>query len=423
MKVLVIGSGGREHALAWKIKQSPKVSQLYAAPGNPGIGEFAQCINLAVDDIQALADFAEKEKIDLTVVGPEVPLVAGLVDEFNTRGLRVFGPTQRAAEIEGSKVFMKDLLKKYQLPTADYAVFTESAEAIKYIETKGAPIVVKADGLAAGKGVIVAGTVEEAVDAVKDMLQDNLFGQAGERIIVEDCLKGEEVSLLAFTDGQTVIPMVAAQDHKRAYDGDQGPNTGGMGAYSPVPHIPQALIDRIVEEAIKPTVKAMAAEGREYKGVIYAGLMLTPQGPSILEYNARFGDPETQVILPRLKTDLVEIMEAVIDGSLEKLTIQWKEEAALCVVMAAQGYPGSYQKGEVIEGLDKANSLDGVVVFQAGTASKEEHIVTAGGRVLGVTALGKTLEDAQKNAYEAVTKISFQGAQYRQDIGSKALKK
>jgi len=421
MKVLVVGSGGREHALVWKIKQSAKVSQIYAAPGNPGIAELAQCVDLSVDNIQGLADFAKREEIDLTVVGPELPLVAGLVDEFNARGLKVFGPSKAAAEIEGSKVFMKNLLKKYCIPTADYAVFTESGAAIEYIRSKGAPLVVKADGLAAGKGVIVAGSVDEACQAAIDMLDKQAFGEAGQRILVEDCLIGEEVSLLAFTDGKTVVPMVPAQDHKRIFEGDQGPNTGGMGAYSPVPHISQELINQIIEEVTEPTVRAMAAEGREYKGVIYAGVMLTDQGPIVLEFNARFGDPETQVILPRLDTDLVEIMEAVAAGNLEKLPVTWKADTAVCVVMAAQGYPGDYQKGEVIRGIREANQLDKVVVFQAGTKQEGEQIVTGGGRVMGVTALGANVEEARNRAYQGVESIFFTGAQYRRDIGHKAL--
>lgn len=423
MKVLIVGGGGREHALAWKITQSPKVTKLYAAPGNPGIGKLAQLVDIPVDDIKTLADFAQKEQIDLTVVGPEIPLVAGLTDEFNARGMKVFGPSKKAAELEGSKVFMKDLLKKYNLPTAGYAVFTEKEQALKYIEQKGAPIVVKADGLAAGKGVIVAGTVEEAKEAVVDMLENGVFGEAGERVIIEECLSGEEVSLLAFTDGKTVAPMVPAQDHKRAYDGDLGPNTGGMGAYSPVPHISQALIDSIVRETIEPTVKAMAEQGREYKGVIYAGLMLTESGPSILEFNARFGDPETQVLMARLETDLVEIMEAVENGSLNQIDIKWKKEAAVCVVMAASGYPGSYQKGEVIKGLEEADSLADTVVFQAGTKVEKENIVTAGGRVLGLTAWGVGLEEAVGKAYQASQKVNFQGAHYRKDIGHRAFNK
>lgn len=421
MKVLVVGSGGREHTLVWKIKQSPKVSQIYAIPGNPGIAELAQGINLPIEDVQAIADFAQQEKIDLTVIGPEAPLVAGLADELNSRGLKVFGPSKAAAELEGSKVFMKDLLKKYCIPTAGYAVFTESEPAIKYIREKGAPLVVKADGLAAGKGVIIAGSVEEAIEAATEMLDKGVFGEAGKRILVEDCLEGEEVSLLAFTDGKTVVPMVSAQDHKRAYDGDQGPNTGGMGAYSPVPQVSQELINQIVEEVIEPTVRAMSSEGREYKGVIYAGLMLTAQGPIVLEFNARFGDPETQVILPRLDTDLIEIMESVVAGTLEKTTVNWKSETAICVVMASKGYPGEYVKGEVIEGIGEANRLGDVVVFQAGTKQDGGKILTAGGRVLGVTALGKNVEEARNKAYQGVELISFAGAEYRRDIGNKAL--
>jgi len=423
MKILVVGSGGREHALAWKISQSPKVSRIYAAPGNPGMANICQCVNISVEDIEGLLQFAQQEKIDLTVVGPEVPLVLGITDCFNAHGLQVFGPKQKCAELEGSKIFMKDLLKKYCLPTADYAVFTDKEEALAYLAQKTAPIVVKADGLAAGKGVIVATTMEEAQNAVIDMLEKKVFGTAGEKVVIEDCLEGEEVSLLAFTDGKTVVPMVPAQDHKRAYDNDQGPNTGGMGAYSPVPHLAQDLLTQIAEEIIDPTIKALASEGREYKGVIYAGIMLTKDGPSILEFNARFGDPETQVLMARLETDLVDIMQAVVEGTLDKIAVEWKADSAVCVVLASGGYPGSYHKGEVIKGLEKTEQLENTVVFHAGTKQNDENIVTAGGRVLGVTALGEDIEQAIKNAYLCVEKISFSGMQYRKDIGHNALHK
>lgn len=423
MKVLVVGGGGREHAIAWKIKQSSRVKKIYAVPGNPGIAEFAECIALPADDVAAITELAVKEKIDLAVVGPEAPLVKGLVDALTAKGIKAFGPSALAAEIEGSKVFMKDLLKKYNLPTAGYAVFTETAEALAYLKEKGAPIVVKADGLAAGKGVIVASTLEEAEEAVRDMLERNAFGDSGKRIIIEDCMQGEEVSLLAFTDGETVVPMVAAQDHKRIFDGDKGLNTGGMGAYSPVPHISEEFISQVVKNVMEPVVRAMKAEGRLYKGVLYAGLMLTADGPSILEFNARFGDPETQVILPRLKSDLVDVMEAVVDGKLADCPVEWHAANAVCVVMASEGYPGSYPKGKVISGLDELSDLSDVVVFHAGTAKKDGRVVTSGGRVLGVTALADDLKAARDKAYAAVEKISFSGVQYRHDIGDKALKR
>ncbi|MBU0686984.1 MAG: phosphoribosylamine--glycine ligase [Candidatus Margulisbacteria bacterium] len=421
MKILVIGSGGREHTLCWKIKQSPKVEQVYCAPGNAGTALVAENLGIAATDIAKLAEFAERNKIDMTVVGPEAPLVEGIVDEFEKRGLRVFGPSRKAAYLEGSKIFSKNIMKKYNVPTADFKVFTESADAIEYIEQKGAPLVVKADGLAAGKGVFVAKNTEEAIDAVKTILDDEVFGEAGSQIIIEDCLMGEEASILAFTDGKTIIPMASSQDHKRVNDNDEGPNTGGMGAYSPAPVVTDALMKKINDEILIPTIKGMEKEGVPYKGVLYCGVMVTKDGPSVLEFNVRFGDPETQVILPRMKTDIVDLFDAVIDGKLKDKKIDWENKDCVCVVMASGGYPGKYEKGIEIKGLEAAAKLKDTVVFHAGTALDGEKIVTSGGRVLGVTALGKGIKAAIDAAYAAVSKISFEGAHYRKDIGKRAL--
>lgn len=421
MKVLVVGGGGREHTMVWKIKQSTRVSEVYCAPGNAGIAQDAVCVPIGAEDVDALLKFAIEKGIDLTVVGPEAPLTLGIVDKFRAQGLRIFGADRKAAEIEGSKVLAKEIMYKYNIPTAKYRDFTSAAEAIAYIRENGAPCVVKADGLAAGKGVIVAMDEETAIDAVKMIMEDKAFGDSGNRLVVEEYLEGEEVSILAFTDGTAVIPMVSSQDHKRIFDNDEGPNTGGMGAYSPAPVYTKELEPLVYDKILIPTINGMKAEGRTYEGVLYAGLMITKDGPKVLEYNARFGDPETQAVLARLETDLVEIIEAVIDKKLDGMDIKWRDEAAVCVVMAAGGYPGSYKKGDVISGLAEA-SQTGATVFHAGTASKEGEIVTSGGRVLGVTALGKTIPEAIKNVYEAVNKISWDGAQYRRDIGKKALK-
>ncbi|KKM10399.1 phosphoribosylamine--glycine ligase [Clostridiales bacterium PH28_bin88] len=421
MKVLVVGGGGREHALVWKIVQSPRVEAVYCAPGNAGIARHARCIPISAEDIQGLLDFAWGERIDLTVVGPEAPLVAGLVDTFEEAGLKVFGPRENAAEIEGSKALAKEIMEKYGIPTARYATFTGPAAARDYIRQHGAPCVVKADGLAAGKGVTVAMTVDEALAAVETIMEDLAFGAAGERVVIEEYLEGEEVSVLAFTDGETVVPMASAQDHKRVFDGDQGPNTGGMGAYSPAPVYTDQLHEQVIREILVPTVRGMAAEGRPYRGVLYAGLMVTKDGPKVLEYNARFGDPETQPILMRLETDLVEIIESILAGRLAGQPVRWKDEAAVCVVLASGGYPGDYQKGKVITGLDQVPA--GVEVFHAGTALKDGQVVTAGGRVLGVTALGATIREAINTAYEAIKPIHFEGMHYRTDIGGKALER
>lgn len=421
MKILVVGGGGREHALVWKISQSPRVKKIFCAPGNAGIAGLAECVNIAADDVDTLLKFALENKIDLTVVGPEAPLMAGLVDQFEAVGLRVFGPRQRAAEIEGSKTLAKEIMEKYSIPTARYRVFEDPVPAIQYIRELGAPLVVKADGLAAGKGVIVAADTETAVQAVKEIMEDRAFGDAGNRVLVEEFLEGEEVSVLAFTDGEHVVPMVSSQDHKRVFDGDLGPNTGGMGAYSPAPVYTSEVAEFTLEKILKPTIAGLKAEGRTYRGVIYAGLMVTKDGPKVLEYNARFGDPETQPVLMRLKTDLVEIMEAILTGCLKGQEISWSEEASVCVVMASGGYPGSYQKGKPIKGLEQTRR--DVYVFHAGTALKDGETVTAGGRVLGVTARGKTIREAIESAYGTVEKIHFEGMQYRKDIGGKALKR
>jgi phosphoribosylamine--glycine ligase len=421
MKVLVIGSGGREHALCWKIRQSKKVRQVFCAPGNAGISRIAECINIKADSLEDLLEFARYEGIDLTVVGPEQPLTSGIVDLFQKEGLRIFGPTQSAAELEGSKAFSKNLMRKYGIPTAEYKTFSSFLEAENYIRLKGAPIVVKADGHAAGKGVIIAETVHGAIDAVRMIMKDKVFGQAGNKAVIEEHLKGEEASFLAFTDGETVIPMASAQDHKRIYDGDKGPNTGGMGAYSPAPVITEYLERKIMERIMIPTIRAMKMEGRKYKGVLYAGVMIDKEEPKALEFNVRFGDPETQPILMRLDNDIVDIFDAVIDGELRGKELRWKKENSVCVVLASEGYPGPYKKGEVIAGLEEAEGMDGVMVFHAGTTVKNGNILTDGGRVLGVTGLDRDIKSAIVKTYSAVEKIHFNGMQYRRDIGVRAI--
>ncbi len=420
MKVLVVGGGGREHALVWKLAQSPKVDKLYCAPGNAGTASLAENIPITADDVEKLLAFAVVNSIDLTVVGPEAPLMEGIADRFQAAGLKIFAPSKRAAAIEGSKALSKDLMAKYNIPTAKYGTFTNAEDAIACIKEWGAPIVVKADGLAAGKGVVVAFDEETAIQAVKDIMEDNIFGDAGSVVVIEEYLDGEEVSILAFTDGFTVVPMVSAQDHKRVFDGDDGPNTGGMGAYSPAPIYTEDLAEEVQRTILQPTIDALRAEGRLYQGVIYAGLMVTAEGPKVLEYNARFGDPETQPIMMRLETDLVDIIEAILDGKLQNIEIRWHEESAVCVVMVAGGYPGKYAKGEEILGLDGLDN-ETTTVFHAGTAEKNEKIVTAGGRVLGVTARAATIAEAIQSAYATVEKISFKDAFYRKDIGHRAL--
>jgi len=423
MKVLVIGSGGREHALVWKIAQSPLVTKVYCAPGNPGIAELAENVPLKVDDLPGLLAFAQKEQIGLTVVGPELPLSLGIVDLFEDNGLTVFGARQNAAIIEASKAFSKDLMKKYNVPTAAYEVFTEIEPAIAFLDTLGLPVVVKADGLAAGKGVIIAQTREEAIDTVTDMLSGNAFGNAGSRVVVEEFLRGEEASFLAFTDGKNIIPLASAQDHKPIFDGDKGPNTGGMGAYSPAPVVTPAIHEKVMKEVMRRTVDGMAAEGRPYRGVLYAGLMIDGGEIKTLEFNARFGDPECQPLLMRMKSDIVPILLATARGDINSINLEWHDKAAVCVVMAAGGYPGDYRKGDLITGLDKAAAMEDLFVFHAGTARKGDTYVTNGGRVLGVTALGDTVRDAISRAYEGVAAITWPGVQYRSDIGNKALER
>lgn len=423
MKILVVGGGGREHALVWKIAQSPLVTKLYCAPGNPGTATLAENLPIAVDQLDKLLVFAFENKIDLTVVGPEQPLSLGIVDLFEAHGLKIFGPSQKAAFIEGSKAFSKDLMKKYNVPTAAYGVFTEQSEAESFIRETGAPIVVKADGLAAGKGVIIAQTSEEAIEAVRDMLSGNAFGSAGSRVVIEEFLTGEEASFLVITDGNKVIPLASAQDHKAIFDGDLGPNTGGMGAYSPAPVVTQDIHEKAMLRVISPTVAGMAAEGRAYRGVLYAGLMVKDGEVKTLEFNARFGDPECQPLLMRMKSDIVPVLMAVAKGDLGDTGIEWYDKAAVCVVMASEGYPADYRKGDEISGLDHAVQSDDQYVFHAGTALKDGSCVTNGGRVLGVTALGASVKDAISAAYQSVSKISWRGVQYRKDIGKKALER
>ena len=419
MKILVVGSGGREHTIVWKIAQSPKVEKIYCAPGHGGIAELAECVNVSATDIDGMVALAKEKEVDLVMVAPDDPLVMGMVDAMEAAGIRAFGPRANAAIIEGSKAFSKELMKKYNVPTAKYETFTDSESAIEYIKQGTFPAVIKADGLALGKGVIIAQDLAEAEEAVHDMIDGGKFGESGSKVVIEEYLTGPEVSVLAFTDGKTVKPMVSAQDHKRAYDNDEGLNTGGMGTFSPSRLYDEAKQKECMENIFLPTIKAMSAEGRPFKGVLYFGLMMTPDGVKVIEYNCRFGDPETQVVLPRLKTDLVEIMEAIIDERLDEIEIEWADNAAVCVVMASGGYPVSYAKGYEITGIDDVNAMDDMIVFHAGTAVKDGKIVTSGGRVLGVTAVGADLDDAIKRAYEGVKKIDFKDAHYRTDIGIK----
>jgi phosphoribosylamine--glycine ligase len=423
MKVLVIGSGGREHAMVWKLAQSPRVEKIFCAPGNAGISRLAQCVHIETTDLAGLADFAEREGVGLTVVGPEVPLTMGIVDLFKARGLRVFGPSGQAAALEGSKVFSKNLLKKYGIPSAAYEVFDDREKAVAYIRRVGAPLVIKADGLAAGKGVIVAQTIEEALAGVELIMGEKAFGAAGTRLVVEEFLVGEEASFLAFTDGKTVLALPSSQDHKAVFDGDRGPNTGGMGAYSPAPVVTPEIHAEVMEEVMYKTVRAMAAEGCEYQGILYAGLMIDQGRIKVLEFNCRFGDPECQPLLMRLRSDLVEVMEAVIDGRLSEVTLEIDPRPTVCVVMASEGYPGPYEKGRTIRGLAAAAEVPEVQVFHAGTAEINGQVVNAGGRVLGVTAIGGDLPTAIANAYEAVGRISWPGEFHRTDIGGKALRR
>ena len=425
MKILLIGGGGREHALAWKLAQSPKVESILAAPGNPGIAELpkCECVALNLDDLEKVADFAEDNGIELTVVGPEATLVAGIADVFKRRGMPVFGPSKAAAQLEGSKAFSKELMAKYDIPTAFFKVCEDIETAKAYVEEKGAPIVVKADGLAAGKGVVVAMTKEEALAAIDDMMGDQIFGNAGARVVLEEFMEGEEASLLAFTDGKIVVPMIAAQDHKRIFDNDEGPNTGGMGTYAPAPVMTDVLRLKATEIVLKPVVAAMAAEGTPYQGCLYAGLMINGDSVKVVEFNCRFGDPETQVIMPLLDGDLAEIMLACATGTLDEVEVAWHDKAAVCVVMASGGYPGKYENGKEITGLAEANADEATVVFHAGTKAVDGKIVTAGGRVLGVTSVDKNIRDARDRAYAAVEKVKFDQVFYRKDIAWRALKR
>lgn len=421
MKVLVIGSGGREHAIVWKLSQSRYVDKIYCATGNAGIAEIAECIDVDMSNFDALLDLVRYEWIDLTIVGPEDPLSRGIVDAFEKEGRRIVGPTKAAAQLESSKVFAKEFMKRHRIPTAEYKVFTSYLHAEDYVRMKGAPIVIKADGLAAGKGVIVASTVDEAIDALRLIMKDRAFGNAGNKVIMEECLKGEEASFMVFTDGKTIVPMVSSQDHKRVFDNDKGPNTGGMGAYSPAPVITKELESVVMDTIMRPTIEGLRSEGVKYKGILYAGLMIDNSQPTVLEFNCRFGDPETQPVLLRLDTDLMDISMAIADEKLSDVDISWKDEASVCVVLASKGYPGKYEKGKIISGLNDAKTMDDVVVFHAGTAFNNNEIITNGGRVLGVTALGKDIKTAKDRAYEAVKKIHFDGMHYRKDISDKAL--
>ena len=421
MKVLVIGSGGREHALVWKLAQSEKVDKIYCAPGNPGIEKLAELVPIHANDIQDLLKFALDKEIDFTVVGPELPLVHGIVDVFQGKGLKIFGPSQEAALIEGSKSFAKDFMSRYDIPTADYDVFTKLDNARKYLWNHEGRVVIKADGLAAGKGSVVCQTKADAQKALEEMMLRNVFGEAGHKVVVEEFLEGEEVSILALTDGKNILPLVPSQDHKAAYDDDLGPNTGGMGAYAPVPFVDTALIQKIRETILEPTVRGMAKDGNPYRGVLYAGLMLTDDGPKVIEFNCRFGDPETQVILPLIQSDLLDVMMTTIEGTLENYRLKLLDQSAVCVIMASEGYPGSYEKGKEITGLDQDFGED-TLIFHAGTRRRNGKLVTHGGRVLGVTHLASSLKEAMEGAYRAVKSIHFEGAYYRKDIGKKGLK-
>lgn len=419
MKVLVVGSGGREHAIIWKLKQSPDVTKLYCAPGNAGIGKDCELVDIKATDIDGVVNFVKKEKIDYTVVAMDDPLVAGMIDALEAEGLRAFGPRKNAAIIEGSKAFSKDLMKKYHIPTAKYETFDNYSAAKAYVDSQELPIVIKADGLALGKGVLICNTYAEADEALKSIMLDKKFGASGNTVVIEEFLVGPEVSILAFCDGKTIVPMVSSQDHKRALDHDEGLNTGGMGTFSPAKFYTEEMADRCMKEIFMPTVNAMIQEGRPFQGVLYFGLMLTKDGMKVIEYNCRFGDPETQVILPRLKTDLLEIMQACTDGTLDKLNIEWEDNAAVCVVLASGGYPVSYEKGFEITGLEEIANREDLIVFHAGTAVKDDKFVTNGGRVLGITGIGNNIEEAIRIAYEGVDMVNFEKKHFRTDIGRK----
>lgn len=423
MNILLVGSGGREHALAWKLSQSAHTDKLYAVPGNPGIAQFAECVSgISVEDNDAIVALAKEKNIGLVVVGPEVPLVNGVVDALTAAGIKAFGPTKEAAELEGSKVYAKVVMRRYKIPTARSEVFGDPSRAHVYVRQMRQPFAIKADGLAAGKGVILTKTVDEAVEAIDYLMKEKAFGDAGNRVVIEEFMEGEEASVLAFTDGETIVAMPASQDHKRVNDGDEGLNTGGMGAYAPAPVMTPELSECVMEEILKPTIEGMKKEGRPYKGCLYAGLMITAKGPKVVEFNARFGDPETQVVLPLLKSDLVEVMLACVDGKLAETKIEWSDEAAVSVVMASGGYPGDYEKGKTIQGIKDAEAA-GTLVFHAGTAEKDGGIVTAGGRVLNVVGVAKDIRTAVDKAYAGVEKISFEGVHYRKDIAHRALER
>lgn len=421
MKILVIGSGGREHAICWKIAQSRRVDSLFCAPGNGGISKIATLVDIGADDIDGLLKFAKSNNIDLTIAGPEAPLVKGIVDVFQKENLKIFGPTRCASMIEGSKIFAKEMMKRWSVPTADFEIFDDCKGAEEYIKERHLPLVVKADGLASGKGVSVCYTREEAFKALKDAMVDKKFGASGDRIVIEDCLEGEEASIIVISDGENVVPLATSQDHKRIFDDDKGLNTGGMGAYSPAPIVTPEAEHRIMDKIIMPMIKGMASDNMPYKGVLYAGIMVTGEGPKVLEFNVRFGDPESQAIFPRLKSDLVDLIEQSIDGSLKGVMPIWDKRSCVCVVMASGGYPGKYEKGKEIEGLDEADEIDDIVVFHAGTKKTKDKYITNGGRVLGVTGLGDNIELAIKKTYEAASQIKFDNMHFRRDIGKRAL--
>ncbi|HIJ60009.1 MAG TPA: phosphoribosylamine--glycine ligase [Nitrospirae bacterium] len=423
MKALVIGSGGREHAIVWKLSKSRHIDKIYCCPGNAGISEIAECIDIDPLDFDKLKDFVRYEWVEITIVGPEQPLALGIVDCFQRDGLKILGPNSMASRLESSKSFAKDFMKRHKIPTANYSVFNSFTLAEEYIRLKGAPIVIKADGLAGGKGVFVASTIDEAIFALKIIFKDNVFGEAGNQVVIEECLQGEEASFMVFTDGHTIIPMASSQDHKRVFDKDEGPNTGGMGAYSPAPVVTEQLKDLIMDRIISKTIAGLRSEGIIYKGILYAGLMIKDNNPYVLEFNCRLGDPETQAILSRLESDLFEIAIAINDERLKDLDVLWTDKPSVCIVVASEGYPGSYQNGKRIEGLDKVKQLKDTFVFHAGTACRDNEIVTNGGRVLGITSLGKDILDAQRKAYEAVQYIKFEGMHYRKDIAERAIKR
>ncbi|UCG79132.1 MAG: phosphoribosylamine--glycine ligase [Nitrospirota bacterium] len=420
MKVLVIGNGGREHAMVWKLAKSRQVDKVYCCQGNAGISDIAECVDIKLNDFDALLDFVNYEWIDMTIVGPEAPLADGIVDAFEKNGRKIMGPTKAAAQLESSKVFAKDFMRKYNIPTSDYKMFTSYNQAEEYIRLKGAPIVVKADGLAAGKGVIVAETEDDAIEGIKIIMKDKVFGNAGNKVVIEECLVGEEASYMVFTDGETILPMVSSQDHKRIFDNDKGPNTGGMGAYSPAPVVTDELEKVIMDRVMRPTIEGMKREGIKFKGILYAGLMIKDGMPQVLEFNCRLGDPETQPVLMRMESDLMDIALGIADENLKDVELKWKDDETVCVVISSEGYPGKYKKGDVIKGLDKFKGRDDVVVFHAGTSYDGDNVVTSGGRVLGVTGIGKTLKEAKEKTYDAVSKIHFEGMHYRKDISDKA---